>query len=147
MALTNCKECGGQVSKKATKCPHCGIKLRKGGNNGCLWTFIIVALAFVAISIFSPDLDTSSEISHPNNFLAYNYAEDAVKKKLKAPSTAKFPRTTEKDKHIKYLGNKEYQIDSWVDSQNSFGAMIRTNFSVTIVFDNEKVSFKNLKIE
>lgn len=24
MALTNCRECGGQVSTEATSCPHCG---------------------------------------------------------------------------------------------------------------------------
>jgi len=146
MALTNCKECGGQISKKAIKCPHCGIKLKKGGS-GCLLSFFIAVIVFVGISIYSTSSDSSSEISHPNNFLAYSYAEDAVKKSLKSPSTAKFPRTIEKDKHIKYLGNKEYQIDSWVDSQNSFGAMIRSKFSIIIVFDNEKVSFKNLKIE
>lgn len=146
MALTNCKECGGQLSNKAINCPHCGIKLKKTGS-GCLLPFIITTIIIIGISIFSYDTESSREISHPNNFLAYSYAEDAVKKRLKSPSTAKFPRTIEKDKHIKYLGNKEYQIVSWVDSQNSFGAMVRSNFSVIIVFDNEKVSFRNLKIE
>lgn len=146
MALINCKECGNQVSKKADKCPHCGIKLKSKGN-GCLLSFLIAAVLFTGFLIFTPDSDSSTSISHPNNFLAYKYAEDAVKKKLKSPSTAKFPGTFEKDKHIRYLGNKEYQINSWVDSQNIFGAMIRTNFSVTIVFDDKNVSFKNLQVE
>jgi len=151
MALTNCKECGGQVSKKADKCPHCGAKLKSGGS-GCLWIFLIVVIFFIGYSVFTPsssstNSDSSSSISHPNNFLAYNYAEDAVKKKLKSPSTAKFPGTVEKSKHINYLGSGEYEINSWVDSQNGFGAMIRSNFSVIIVFDDNTVSYKNLKVE
>ncbi|MCK5608034.1 hypothetical protein KAR91_39505, partial [Candidatus Pacearchaeota archaeon] len=31
--------------------------------------------------------------------------------------------------HVKNLGNQEYQINSYVDAQNSFGATIRTRFS------------------
>jgi uncharacterized protein YpmS len=30
MALKLCKECGKEVSKKAKKCPHCGVKLKSG---------------------------------------------------------------------------------------------------------------------
>ncbi len=30
--LTQCKECGEQVSDKAISCPHCGAPLREAGN-------------------------------------------------------------------------------------------------------------------
>jgi hypothetical protein len=29
VALTECRDCGHQVSKRATKCPSCGARLRK----------------------------------------------------------------------------------------------------------------------
>ena len=29
MALINCKECGKEISDKATSCPHCGYKLKE----------------------------------------------------------------------------------------------------------------------
>jgi hypothetical protein len=31
MALINCKECNQELRDKAEKCPHCGVKLKKGG--------------------------------------------------------------------------------------------------------------------
>lgn len=82
-----------------------------------------------------------------SKFLAYNYAEDFVEKRLKSPSTAQFPGVLEKDKHIEELGNHKYKITSWVDSQNGFGAMIRSRFSCTIIFDNNSVRVENLIIE
>ena len=45
MAMTDCKECGTQISSQATKCPKCGVRLRKPkrGFFGTLfkWTFIL----------------------------------------------------------------------------------------------------------
>jgi len=52
-----------------------------------------------------------------------------VKDRLKSPSSAKFPGIFDGQKdHITKLGNQKYQIISYVDSQNSFGAMIRAQF-------------------
>lgn len=47
----------------------------------------------------------------------------AVKESLKAPTTAKFPFA-----EAVHVGDDVYQMASYVDSQNSFGAMIRTHF-------------------
>lgn len=83
--------------------------------------------------------------TEPNKFLAYIYAEKFVKQNLKTPSTAKFPEVLEKSKHITKLNNKSFLINSWVDSQNSFGAMIRSEFSCTIIFEGNTVKTNNLK--
>jgi RNA polymerase subunit RPABC4/transcription elongation factor Spt4 len=50
MAIKSCKECKGQVSSKADKCPHCGAKQSKGSWIGTvalivLGTIIVVNLA------------------------------------------------------------------------------------------------------
>lgn len=78
------------------------------------------------------------------SMLAYNYAEVFVKKELKSPSTAEFPGTFEQPAHIKKLSYKKYYIDSWVDSQNSYGATIRTKFSCIIFFEGDEVKCEGL---
>lgn len=77
-----------------------------------------------------------------NSSNAYIYTEKVVKDNLKAPSTAKFSNQ-------KYGYNEEhsrYVVSGSVDSQNSFGAMIRANFyaeydqdltMIYFVFDNQ----------
>lgn len=59
---------------------------------------------------------------------AFTVAEAMVKQKLKAPSTAKFCLYTEAtithDKDV-------YTVKGWVDAQNSFGATLRSNWTVT----------------
>ncbi len=60
---------------------------------------------------------------------AWSCAVDIVKNNLKAPSTAKF--CSFNDGTVTHLGNGEYKVTGWVESQNSFGAMIRSNFIVT----------------
>ena len=58
-------------------------------------------------------------------------AQSHVEQRLKAPSTAKFGAcaTTDTTKYCtKYLGNQRHRVATYVDSQNEFGAMIRTHF-------------------
>lgn len=58
---------------------------------------------------------------------AFLHCQDAVKKRLKAPSTAKFPRY---ERGIVYANvGMRYTVNSYVDSQNGFGAMLRTNYT------------------
>jgi hypothetical protein len=60
-----------------------------------------------------------------NHIMAYIIMQRYVKERLKSPSTAKFPSVD-----FKYQNREDnvYYIDGYVDSQNSFGATIRTNF-------------------
>lgn len=47
MALTPCKECGKEISKKAAVCPHCGAKPKRTS----LFTLIVGGLfAFIVLS-------------------------------------------------------------------------------------------------
>lgn len=76
---------------------------------------------------------------------AWGCAQDVVKSSLKAPSTAKFPSYNEN--YITELGENKYSINAYVDSQNGFGAQIRTNFTVTLTLTEKgykegSVSFK-----
>lgn len=71
-------------------------------------------------------------------------AKDLVQSNLKAPKTAKFP--SQYDIMITSLGGSDYRILGYVDSQNGFGAMIRSNFIATLTltssgYKNGYVSF------
>ncbi len=58
-------------------------------------------------------------------------AIDTVEERLKAPSTADFPFSYN-GQDIKEIGYNRFVVNSYVDAENSFGAKIRTYFSVTI---------------
>jgi len=110
--------------------------------------FSILAITlFILFAFGSGDSDDSSSSVEPSKFLAYNYAEDFIEQRLKSPSTAEFPGVSEKNGHITDLGGGEYQINSWVDSQNGFGAMIRSNWSCKIIIADGKVRAENIVIE
>jgi uncharacterized paraquat-inducible protein A len=51
MALTTCKECGGQVSSEAAACPHCGYQLKQQATSGSskfgLGCLVLIGLAIV----------------------------------------------------------------------------------------------------
>lgn len=81
------------------------------------------------------------------------WAEDNIKKILKSPSTADFPGgflSPFEDWSFSKNGTS-YTVSSYVDSQNGFGAMIRSQFTITyewedetgkvtsLIFDGEKV--------
>lgn len=80
-----------------------------------------------------------SSIEHKDKWKEQDNSEDAfymaqqfVKEKLKSPSTAEFPYYYNHKDHIHYNGNQSYSIKSFVDSQNSFGAIVRSNFIADI---------------
>ena len=58
---------------------------------------------------------------------AWACTQDIVEGNLKSPSTAKFCKVT--DATITHDGDK-YTVKGWVDAANSFGATVRTNFTV-----------------
>lgn len=65
---------------------------------------------------------------------AWVCAQDVVEKNLKSPSSAKFCLMSEAS--IYYNGEEDggsrYTVSGYVDAQNSFGAMIRKNFTVNL---------------
>jgi hypothetical protein len=45
MAMTKCKECGAELSTKATTCPHCGAARKK--SSGCALVVLVVLVVIV----------------------------------------------------------------------------------------------------
>ncbi|MCG2590397.1 zinc ribbon domain-containing protein [Rhodohalobacter sulfatireducens] len=135
MALVNCKECEREISSDADTCPHCGYSIKKEREEkesaiGCL----IVVFIIIAGFYFWPESSSNEKPwnERDNSTMAYIMAENWVKDRLISPSTAEFPGTLEYRDHISRLPDQIYEIDSYVDSQNQMGAMVRTPFFARI---------------
>lgn len=95
---------------------------------------------------YNPSVENETSLIYEACFMT----EEIVKQMLKAPGTAKFGPGSCRN-HVTNLGNKTYRYDGYVDSENSFSALLRTEFSVTMqktdkdwelvafVFDGEKI--------
>ncbi len=141
MALIECPECNKQISETASSCPQCGYSFSKGETESILKESKKYKIAgyFVSaiILIFLFKLCTGGDKSKvvvpwdqvDNSLVAWVYTRSIVEKQLKSPITAKFP--ADYTEFIKHNGTT-YTIDAYVDSQNSFGAMIRTYFKATV---------------
>jgi hypothetical protein len=98
---------------------------------------ILVAIVFALAKACNPD-STSTQDHSDDYYFACTAAEKEVKEELKSPSSAKFPVCSEMD--ITNTRNT-WTIKSYVEAQNSFGAMIKTNFTVKIeLLGNNKYS-------
>ena len=91
---------------------------------------ILLVWIIVASSTCGGSKDKTPE-SQVTSSRAWQIAKDMVKDKLKSPSTADFPWTEDRYTMLK---DSAIMIIGHVDSQNSFGAMIRTNFSITLQY-------------
>ncbi len=68
--------------------------------------------------------------ANPPEYIALESCRTAVERNLKAPSTAKFQ--SHLDDSAQYLGHGKFTIQTKVDSQNSFGAMLRSTFDCEV---------------
>jgi hypothetical protein len=70
----------------------------------------------------------------PRDLDAFDACKGFVKRQLKAPSTAKFRNYYEQDGEVVVLGTGDgpYTVMSSVDSENSFGAKLRSNFTCKV---------------
>ena len=64
---------------------------------------------------------------------------------LKSPSTAKFCSYSKAT--ITYLGSDKYKIKGYVDAENSLGATLRKNFTVTLTLTSQGFKDYNVVFE
>lgn len=81
---------------------------------------------------------------------AWVCAQNVVEEELKSPSTAKFCSYPDAD--ITNMGDNRYKIEGYVDAENSFGAEIRTDFTVTLTltksgYKDESCSFDSDSVD
>lgn len=102
-----------------------------------------IILSLIIITFVSCNSNKKKDENY-SKIEAYNSAERVVKRGLKSPKTAEFPSLSTKNSHVNQINKNEFSVDSWVDSQNSFGALIRTKFSCKVIFIKDKVKVEDL---
>jgi len=109
---------------------------------------VVAPLIFLTWGYLAFFTDTSTTPSAnksyaPDEIELHIQAQQFVLRGLKAPSTAKFPAlpyNTSAD------GNGLYKVDSFVDSENSFGAMIRSDWTVLMRLSGETWTLERMII-
>lgn len=140
--LGTCRDCGGQVSYSAKACPHCGAKPppRPAGETSVV--AVVIGLLVFGWFILGGDKDEAPRapvVQTPAQTAKYaaSTCESRVKGLLKAPATAKFPWDSPA---VIDLGNNEFLLRSYVDAQNGFGALIRSNYTCRVKVTNGSAS-------
>lgn len=124
------------------------MKLNVEKKNKSIPQLIVVGLLGLIFSFQSCSMDTEKPLSERyTKIQAKVFAETQVKTRLKSPSTAEFNWNA--DDNIEKVNDTTFLVTGYVDSQNSFGAALRSNYSCTIVYlDKEKmVRCDNLVVE
>jgi hypothetical protein len=120
---------------------------------GCLAkasiTLAIIVGSIFVIGYFLPDpppktaediaqeqAKKQAKIDSRQKSMARVLAEDAIREKLKAPASAKFSGNS--DTRVIQFEPNRWMVNGRVDAQNIFGAQIRSNYSVTIEFEDER---------
>lgn len=149
-----CPHCKSEVDPQATRCPKCQGKiyvwdLKKKLLLGAIF-LVIIGAVISSDSSSTPQISPEQKIVQLKEHALSSFSRAYIEKILKSPSTAKFsysPNITQdpKDKNL-------FEIVSYVDSQNGFGAMIRSNWSIKARYvggddENSIETGENWKIE
>lgn len=131
--LRPCKGCGREISPFVTKCPGCGHPNVDGKDLGIALGCLGVAAVAWFLCCGGFGLGNSGRhggaVHQPDEFDAQVMAEKFVRKELLSPATAEFPReeiTTRK------VGPSSWEVRGAVDSQNGFGAVVRTRYTTVV---------------
>jgi hypothetical protein len=157
MGTFKCPYCGEEITDNDLDCPKCGRSFPKGEARKKFeadmieqeakdrkTTYIMLAVVLISVFAFTKFTDNrnptnaSSQSAQPihedkaDERDAFFMSHKFVKKELVAPSSAKFPWF---DKSmVRQVNEDTWVINSYVDSQNRFGAMLRIDYVAKIQY-------------
>lgn len=155
--IKKCKKCMEEITDNAKICSKCNTKIKypwylKLAIGIIIFSIVTIILIISIVSsdnksknisvkiIPSPTSESLHSLTSSQEGEFSYLAQDTIIKFLKSPSTAKFPGMIMESNKWKVIRNKELvQVSSYVDSQNSFGAMIRSNFVVQVGYTDKKI--------
>lgn len=130
-----CPECATEIPVEAKKCPHCRSKISASTEKSKRVLVGIILISFcvslMAIGAAGDSAPSVPAVQDPSEIIAFAVSQGFVESTLKAPSTAKF--SSQRD--VADLGEGRYRVRSYVDSQNGFGAMIRSDWETVLKYN------------
>jgi len=105
---------------------------------GVITILAFIFIIYVAWTFFVPSCSSEKQetkVEKPTKQSAYVMSQLFVQDKLVSPGSADFPFLG--DDQINQINDSTFYIQSYVDSQNKFGALLRTNYSCKIIFKND----------
>ena len=115
---------------------------------------IVIGLAFIGYLFFSiaedkgPPQSSKPLIENrysPDAMDAYIMAKQLIEKQLKAPATADF--ASFRNSRVTSQPGDEWTVESYVDSQNGFGALIRTRFTIKMMVNRDTKYWQAVSLE
>ena len=148
--LPRCRECGHPVARSAKTCPSCGAPNPATSKTMQIATMMICAIGVVGMilvcsGILNSGGGTEVEVEGDQKSTAFVMVQQYAEERLVSPATADWPWTCET---VTYLGDGRYRVLTYVDSQNAFGALIRSNVDAVVKWMHDDVwVLKSLSIE
>jgi len=139
-----CSACHTPVKPYAPSCPHCRVVLQGAApatkqakkaskhENLHIAIFVIVALAIGVLYYTFGGGAGGNTVSQPDPISAFVMCEQFVTDRLKSPATAVFPTYGDDGTQTDKLGSVQFRAKAFVDSQNGFGANVRTHYTCTV---------------
>lgn len=138
-----CVKCKKDIGINYRKCPHCKSEQipTKQKVVGCLVIIGIILLMGSCMSMCGGPpamVDTSVSIESQRSqaeklkLPAYTISKQFIKKQLKSPSSAKFEAF--EDNMITWINGNEFTCSMNIESKNSFGVLLRSNFWAKIKY-------------
>lgn len=106
----------------------------------------IISIVFFTSCGGSDKKETPEKRKSITEYEAKAVAEGQIETVLKSPSTAKYSGL--RDTKITPI-EFGYKVSGFVDSQNGFGAMMRSNYNIEVYVDtlNGNILYKNLSVK
>ena len=103
--------------------------------------FLLLLMSLMVAGLFLPSTKNKQQNSPTQ---AWTLCEQFVSDRLKAPSTADFSGYSETT--ITGSGLGPWKVSGYVDSQNSFGAKLRSRYSCVFTYEGETAHLQDISI-
>ena len=131
------KESSSATKKPEVKVPF-GAKVMGVGLILFFCWIMIWGIAQIGAWFIEPSMSAPTQTAKTySDVEAYVQAQEIIRGYLKSPATAVFPSMS--NATIEDLGGGGFKVSGYVDSQNSFGALLRSDWEMVFQFIGDKV--------